>query len=79
MDQDLANFLLSQTFLSLFQDTFDIMSTTTGSSTPRFQAFQTMAGPITREQTVEERYGIPENFLEIEVKNPQTHGKLVLV
>ncbi|KAL1931282.1 hypothetical protein VTP01DRAFT_10419 [Rhizomucor pusillus] len=50
------------------------MSTTTGSSAPRFQAFETMAGPITREQTVEERYGIPENFLEIEVRNPQTHG-----
>ncbi|KAI7862745.1 sorting nexin-3 [Spinellus fusiger] len=33
-----------------------------------------MAGPIHREQTVEERYGIPENFLEVEVKNPQTHG-----
>lgn len=65
--------------LSSFSKTsFDIMSTTTGSSTPRFQAFQTMAGPITREQTVEERYGIPENFLEIEVKNPQTHGKLAL-
>jgi len=29
---------------------------------------------MTREQTIEERYGIPENFLEIEVKNPQTHG-----
>ncbi|RUP11543.1 Phox homologous domain-containing protein [Jimgerdemannia flammicorona] len=29
---------------------------------------------ITREQTIEERYGIPENFLEIEVRNPQTHG-----
>ncbi|KAJ3092740.1 Sorting nexin-3 [Quaeritorhiza haematococci] len=27
-----------------------------------------------REQTAEERYGIPENFLEIEVKNPQFHG-----
>ncbi|OAD67573.1 hypothetical protein PHYBLDRAFT_118257 [Phycomyces blakesleeanus NRRL 1555(-)] len=33
-----------------------------------------MAGPINREQTIEERYGIPENFLEVEVKNPQTHG-----
>ncbi|ORX59790.1 sorting nexin-3 [Hesseltinella vesiculosa] len=33
-----------------------------------------MAGTSTREQTVEERYGIPENFLEIEVKNPLTHG-----
>jgi sorting nexin-3/12 len=34
-----------------------------------------MTGASTRDQTVEERYGIPENFLEIEVKNPQTHGK----
>lgn len=41
----------------------------------RFQSFQTMAGETVRDQTIEERYGIPENFLEIEVKNPQTHGK----
>ena len=61
--------------VSTFLSSFPNMSTTTGSSQPRFQAFQTMAGPITREQTVEERYGIPENFLEIEVRNPQTHGK----
>jgi sorting nexin-3/12 len=27
-----------------------------------------------REQTIDEIYGVPENFLEIEVKNPQTHG-----
>lgn len=27
-----------------------------------------------REQSTEEIYGIPENFLEIEVRNPQTHG-----
>ncbi|SAM07291.1 hypothetical protein [Absidia glauca] len=47
---------------------------TSGSPVPRFQAFQSMAGPITREQTVEERYGAPENFLEIEVRNPTTHG-----
>ncbi|KAF7730828.1 Sorting nexin-3 [Apophysomyces ossiformis] len=50
------------------------MSTTTGSSGHRFQDFESMAGPITREQTAEERYGIPENFLEIEVKSPQTKG-----
>jgi sorting nexin-3/12 len=37
-----------------------------------------MAGPITREQTVEERYGAPENFLEIEVRNPTTHGKYTI-
>ncbi|KAI8373164.1 sorting nexin-3 [Radiomyces spectabilis] len=33
-----------------------------------------MASASTREQTIEERYGIPENFLEIDVKNAQTHG-----
>lgn len=41
----------------------------------KFQSFQSMTGASTRDQTIEERYGIPENFLEIEVKNPQTHGK----
>ncbi|KAH0843838.1 Sorting nexin-3 [Fonsecaea pedrosoi] len=30
--------------------------------------------PESRQQTFEEIYGPPENFLEIEVKNPQTHG-----
>lgn len=34
-----------------------------------------MAGASTRDQTIEERYGVPENFLEVEVRNPQTHGK----
>ncbi|KAG8534234.1 40S ribosomal protein S4 [Bacidia gigantensis] len=32
------------------------------------------AMPDARQQTFEEIYGPPENFLEIEVKNPQTHG-----
>ncbi|KAL9114348.1 MAG: hypothetical protein Q9227_001770 [Pyrenula ochraceoflavens] len=32
------------------------------------------AMPETRPQSFEEIYGPPENFLEIEVKNPQTHG-----
>lgn len=27
-----------------------------------------------REQTVEDAYGLPENFLEVEVTDPQTHG-----
>ncbi|KAI6131608.1 Phox homologous domain-containing protein [Pisolithus croceorrhizus] len=27
-----------------------------------------------REQTIEEMYSVPEGFLEIEVRNPQTHG-----
>ncbi|EFE39712.1 hypothetical protein TRV_05574 [Trichophyton verrucosum HKI 0517] len=30
--------------------------------------------PDARHQTFEEIYGPPENFLEIEVRNPQTHG-----
>ncbi|KAI7865716.1 sorting nexin-3 [Spinellus fusiger] len=41
---------------------------------PRFQSFQTLVSPVTREQTIEERYGIPENFLEVDVRDPQTHG-----
>ncbi|KAI9029387.1 sorting nexin, putative, required to maintain late-golgi resident enzymes in their proper location [Hyaloraphidium curvatum] len=28
-----------------------------------------------RNQSAEERYGIPENFLEIEVRDPLTHGQ----
>ncbi|CAE6438890.1 unnamed protein product [Rhizoctonia solani] len=30
-----------------------------------------------REQTIEEMYSVPESFLEIEVRNPQTHGQLL--
>ena len=30
--------------------------------------------PDTRQQTFEEIYGPPENFLEIEVRQPRTHG-----
>ena len=30
--------------------------------------------PETRIQSFEEIYSVPENFLEVEVKNPQTHG-----
>jgi hypothetical protein len=44
----------------------------------KFQSFQSLTGASTRDQTIEERYGIPENFLEIEVKNPQTHGMFIL-
>lgn len=40
-----------------------------------FRAFDTASRLSSREQTIEERYGVPENFLEIEVRNPQTHGK----
>ncbi|KAJ9618265.1 Sorting nexin-3 [Taxawa tesnikishii (nom. ined.)] len=32
------------------------------------------AMPDSRQQSFEEIYGPPENFLEIEVKDPQTHG-----
>lgn len=28
-----------------------------------------------KEQTVDERYGLPENFLEIEVRDPRFHGE----
>lgn len=41
-----------------------------------FQAFHNMVGPTPeRQQTMSERYATPENFLEIEVKNPLTQGK----
>jgi len=39
---------------------------------PPAAAMQAM--PETRQQSFEEIYGPPENFLEIEVKNPRTHG-----
>ncbi|KAJ1985509.1 Sorting nexin-3 [Dimargaris cristalligena] len=45
---------------------------TGGSSFPR--AFTAATRLETREQSIDEIYGIPENFLEIEVRNPQTHG-----
>ncbi|KAK7221677.1 hypothetical protein V2G26_009680 [Clonostachys chloroleuca] len=32
------------------------------------------AMPDTRQQSFDEIYGAPENFLEIEVRNPRTHG-----
>lgn len=40
-----------------------------------FQAFDKMIYTTDRHQTVEDRYGEPENFLEIEVRDPLTHGK----
>ncbi|KAI9595643.1 sorting nexin-3 [Syncephalis fuscata] len=33
-----------------------------------------MARLESRDQDVDDMYGIPENFLEIEIRNPQTHG-----
>ncbi|KAK9459949.1 Phox homologous domain-containing protein [Lipomyces oligophaga] len=42
------------------------------SSSPRqFEGFGTR--PQFKQQTFEEIYGVPENFLEIEVRNPETH------
>ncbi|KAJ3123443.1 hypothetical protein HK100_011601, partial [Physocladia obscura] len=39
---------------------------------PNFLQLTRLADPIFDAlQTAEERYGIPENFLEIEVRNPQ--------
>ncbi|RLL98333.1 hypothetical protein CFD26_107415 [Aspergillus turcosus] len=38
------------------------------------QSSTMQAVPESRQQTFEEIYGPPENFLEIEVRNPQTHG-----
>jgi sorting nexin-3/12 len=33
-----------------------------------------MARLESKEQDIEDMYSVPENFLEIEVRNPQTHG-----
>ncbi|KAJ1660375.1 Sorting nexin-3 [Dispira simplex] len=38
------------------------------------RAFTATSRLDTREQSLDEIYGVPENFLEIEVRNPQTHG-----
>ncbi|KAJ2501835.1 Sorting nexin-3 [Coemansia sp. RSA 1972] len=39
------------------------------------RAFSSSTRPLpAREQTAEEQYGAPESYLEIEVKNPITHG-----
>ncbi|KAJ1964583.1 Sorting nexin-3 [Dipsacomyces acuminosporus] len=38
------------------------------------RAFGASTRLATREQTAEELYGEPENFLEVEIRNPQTHG-----
>ncbi|GAP89937.1 putative sorting nexin-3 [Rosellinia necatrix] len=65
------------------QDTAAATATTTNptsptSGTPRGMA--SMARPMmqsmpdTRHQSFDEIYGPPENFLEIEVRNPRTHG-----
>ncbi|KAK9722710.1 Sorting nexin-3 [Basidiobolus ranarum] len=39
-----------------------------------FRAFGDSTRPQIKEQSLDDVYGVPENFLEIEVRNPQTHG-----
>ncbi|KAF9263803.1 Phox-like protein [Marasmius fiardii PR-910] len=46
---------------------------TTVSPFARVSAFEE-PGVMGRGQTIEEMYSVPESFLEIEVRNPQTHG-----
>ncbi|KAI8259344.1 hypothetical protein K4K58_002631 [Colletotrichum sp. SAR11_239] len=43
-------------------------------ASPRFHRPIMQAMPDTRQQSFDEIYGPPENFLEIEVRNPRTHG-----
>ncbi|CAG8566525.1 6199_t:CDS:2 [Acaulospora morrowiae] len=43
-------------------------------SSPTQRTFNAISRLDMKEQTIDEMYGIPENFLEIEVRNPQTHG-----
>ncbi|ORY05002.1 sorting nexin-3 [Basidiobolus meristosporus CBS 931.73] len=38
------------------------------------RAFGEGIRPSISEQSLDDIYGVPENFLEIEVRNPQTHG-----
>ncbi|KAF8882693.1 Phox homologous domain-containing protein [Infundibulicybe gibba] len=47
---------------------------TTVSPFARSSAFEEIPSLSGREQTIEEMYSVPESFLEIEVRNPQTHG-----
>ncbi|KAF9156746.1 Sorting nexin-3 [Actinomortierella ambigua] len=52
------------------------MSTSPNTSPrPAFhRAFDEHSRLQSKPQTLDELYGVPENFLEIEVRNPQTHG-----
>ncbi|CAG8490135.1 5827_t:CDS:2 [Ambispora leptoticha] len=43
-------------------------------SSPLQKTFDATSRLTIKEQTPDEMYGIPENSLEIEVRNPQTHG-----
>jgi len=47
---------------------------TTASPFARSTAFEDWTVSAGRDMSVEEMYSIPESFLEIEVRNPQTHG-----
>ncbi|TEA19886.1 Sorting nexin-3 [Colletotrichum sidae] len=49
-------------------------SPTGSQASPRFHRPIMQAMPDTRQQSFDEIYGPPENFLEIEVRNPRTHG-----
>lgn len=52
-------------------------TTKAGSTSPKSPNFHRpimQAMPDTRQQSFDEIYGPPENFLEIEVRNPRTHG-----
>ncbi|PWZ01662.1 hypothetical protein BCV70DRAFT_158171 [Testicularia cyperi] len=41
---------------------------------PAYSPFARVDSLNTRRETVEDMYGVPENFLEVEVRNPLTHG-----
>ncbi|ODQ50568.1 sorting nexin-3 [Saitoella complicata NRRL Y-17804] len=41
---------------------------------PLPRGFDENSRPQMRQMPMDELYGVPENFLEIEVRNPQTHG-----
>ncbi|CAG8673700.1 18699_t:CDS:2 [Racocetra persica] len=43
-------------------------------TSPTQKNFEATSRLQIKEQTIDEMYGIPENFLEIEVRNPQTQG-----
>ncbi|GES99419.1 sorting nexin-3 [Rhizophagus clarus] len=43
-------------------------------SSPTQKHFEATSRLQMKEQTIDEMYGVPENFLEIEVRNPLTHG-----
>jgi len=42
--------------------------------TAAYSPFARVDSLNTRKESVEEMYGVPENFLEVEVRNAMTHG-----